>query len=382
MKHRLLWKLTAIHFTVIGTVILVLWLAIDYLAAGYFMILMDRYHISPDEVHALFLGAVHRYLIWASVAAVVLALLLSYWLTRRVLKPLSRMLIVTKTIAAGDYTARVGDRGHDEVGQLGQAFDLMADSLARIERLRRRMVVDAAHELRTPLTNIQGYLEALRDGVIAPSASTFDMLHGEVRRLGKLAEGLLELARADAARANLRLEQVSLRELAEEALALAQPHLEARDLAVHCEFGADADRVQADPDMLRQVLRNLMENVWQYAAKGGRLTIATRKVPEGVRFVCANDGTTFFAEDASFIFERFYRADGSRARDRGGAGIGLAIVKELIEAHGGTVGAAAGGGETRIWFTLPPGSLVPPATQPMNRESTLGAVPERAATEG
>jgi signal transduction histidine kinase len=381
MKNRLLWKLVGINVAVIGTVILVVWLAIDYLAAGYFTVLMDKYHISPNEAHAMFLDAVHRYLIWASLSALGLALVLSFWLTKRVLRPLSRMSAVTRRLAAGDYSARVGIGGEDEIGRLGQAFDRMADNLARIEGLRKQMVADAAHELRTPLTNIRGYLEALCDGVIAPSQETLEMLHSEVLRLVKLAESLVDLARADAARTDFHSEVVSLRKLVVEALELGRPNLDARNLDIQQVIPADADRVQADPDKLRQVLRNLVENAGQYAAEGGRFKVSAARIPEGVCLTFVNDGETFSAGDAPFIFERFYRADKSRAREHGGAGIGLAIVKELVETHGGTVGASSGGGATRIWLILPAGDAPKLAVRRAPLPSATVSTTERAASQ-
>lgn len=353
MKNRLIWKLLAINVAVIGAVILVVWLAIDYLAAGYFMVLMDEYHISPDEANQIFLNAVHRYLLWSSLVALALALLLSYGLTRRVLRPLSRMLAVTRSVAAGDYSARVGIQGEDEMAQLGQAFDRMSESLSRVEQMRKQMVVDAAHELRTPLTNIRGYLEALKDGVVEPSHETFEMLHGEVLRLVGLTESLLDLARADAARSSLQWEDTSLSELVGEVLELNKLKLQAKNLQAHSKLAADARHVHADPEKLRQALRNLTENAWQYCPAGGRIAVSSERLPEGIRLTFTNDGTTFSGADAAHVFERFYRADKSRSREHGGAGIGLAIVKELVEAHGGTVGAATDGVETRFWLTLP-----------------------------
>ena len=342
MKTRLLWKLLGIRLAIIATVILVIWLAIDYRAADYFMVLMDRYHISPGEMNQLFLNAVHRYLIWATVLALTLAVALSFLLTRKVLRPLSQMAEVTRRVAAGDYSARVPVASSDEVGSLAADFNRMADSLARVEQLRKTMVADAAHELRTPLTNVRGYLEALRDGVLPPSSDTFEMLHSEVLRLVRLSESLLELARADAARTDLRLEEVSLRSLVEEAIAVVEQR-----------FDHGASRVTADPEKLRQVLRNLLENAWQYSPQDGRVSVTAQRTGDSVRLTFANPGEGLSAEDIPFIFERFYRADKSRSREHGGAGIGLSIVKELIEAHGGHVGAASSNGETRIWVSLP-----------------------------
>ena len=379
MRRRLLWKLVGINGVAIGTVILVVWLAFDTLAADYFTVLMDRYHIAPDALHGMFLAAVHRYLLWASVAGLAIALVLSYWLTRRVLSPLSRMVDVTRRIAAGDYSARVGAGGTDEMARLGRAFDRMAESLARLEQLRRQMVADAAHELRTPLTNIQGYLEALRDGVIPSTPATFAMLHEQVRRLARLSDALLDLARADAVRADIQRHDLALRPVFEEMLEAAGPGLAARKLHVTLELSLHAARVCADPDRLRQVLRNLLENAAEHAATGGELQIRSARIETGVRLSFANDGETFSTADAPFIFERFYRAD--KSRSRGGTGIGLAIVKELVEAQGGAVGAETGGGRTCVWLTLPTPSAQPHAADRAGTAASQQAVAATASPD-
>jgi signal transduction histidine kinase len=353
MNSRLLWKLLAINAATIGVVFLVVWLAVDFLAADYFSILMERYHIDPAESHQMFLDAIHRYLIQVSVAALALAGLLSFLLTRKVLRPLSDMAAISKRIAAGDYSDRVETASRDEVGHLAQAFNQMADGLERIERLRRSMVVDMAHELRTPLTNIRGYLEALADGVVPPSKETFELLQQEILRLVRLAEDLSQLTKADAARAYLQREAISLPGLIGQVLELYRYQFEARGIAVHTDCAGTAERVTGDRDKLLQVLRNLIQNACQYTPAGGSLSISTERVAEGIKATFANTGPEIAPSDLRLLFERFFRAEKSRSRDSGGAGIGLAIVKELVEAHGGRVGAESGEGQVRIWFTLP-----------------------------
>jgi signal transduction histidine kinase len=138
-------------------------------------------------------------LIWASLAAVILAAVLSFVMMRKVLGPLTRMTATTRQIAAGNFSVRVPAGTEDEVGQLARAFNRMAESLEKIENLRRNLMIDVAHELRTPLTNIRGYLEALDDGVLPPAKETFSLLLDETLRLIQLAEDVLDLARADAA---------------------------------------------------------------------------------------------------------------------------------------------------------------------------------------
>ncbi|MBI3989487.1 MAG: HAMP domain-containing protein [candidate division NC10 bacterium] len=353
MKSRLLWKLLGINVLVLGVVILIVWLAIDYLASNYFMVLMKRYHISPTAVHRMFLDATHRSLIWASLATLALAVILSFLLTRKVLTPLSQMTGITRKIASGDYTARVRISSNDEVGQLATAFNQMADSLQRIEQLRKTMVIDVAHELRTPLTNMRGYLEALSDGVMAPSKEIFESLHEETLRLAKLVEDLLQLARADAARGTLRRKRIDLQVLALEVLDLFRPKFATKGIVVETELSAAEGETRADPEKLAQVFRNLLQNAWQYTPHGGHVRISAERVPGRITLIFANTGEGIAEEDLPFIFERFYRGEKSRSREHGGAGIGLAIVKELIEAHRGEVGAESTPTETRVWFTLP-----------------------------
>ncbi|MFW1677041.1 HAMP domain-containing sensor histidine kinase [Pontibacter sp. JAM-7] len=366
MKHRLLWKFLGINVAVISTLMIVVWCAIDYLAADYFMVLMNQYHIEPGDAHNLFLNTVHRYLIWGSALGLFLSLVLSFLLTRRLLRPLSRMADATRSLAAGDYQVKVPVEGNDETAQLAESFNQMACALARIEYLREQMVADAAHELRTPLSNIQGYLEAMRDGVIEPSADTLNMLHGEVLRLAKLAESLLNLARADAACADLNVQTVSISQMIAEAIDLGRPQLELRQLKPELQLAKECDLISVDPDKLRQVLRNLVENAGHYATEGGRLKVKLSQSRQGLKLCFSNDGQTFSNEDASYIFERFYRADRSRGRGYGVAGLGLAIVKELVEAHGGEVGAKADAtGMTHIWLWLPGELLVSTKTSPL-----------------
>ena len=196
MKIRLLWKFLGLNLLVIGFVILVVWGAIDYLAAGYFITLMEKYHISPNESHQMFIDSVHRYLLWGSFLAALLAAVVSTLITRRILGPLTRMQQITQRIASGDFSAEIPVVTRDEVGDLSRAFNRMTESLNHMEQLRKTMIVDAAHEFKTPLTNIRGYLEALADGMVPASKETFSLLEKESERLVRLVSDILKLARA------------------------------------------------------------------------------------------------------------------------------------------------------------------------------------------
>ncbi|MCP4342377.1 MAG: HAMP domain-containing protein [Desulfobulbaceae bacterium] len=353
IKNRLLWKLLLITVVpVIGVIILVIWLAIDQLAANYFMALMKKYDVSPTDIHQMFLTSIHYYLIWASLAALGLAFLLSFLLTRRVLRPLSQMSNISRDIAAGDFHARVDVVTRDEVGQLGLAFNRMADSLENIEQLRKNMVADVAHELRTPLTNLRGYLEALNDKVIEPSPQTLKMLQEENLRLVHLVESLQQLARADAARAYLKLEKLDPTKELQQVLGLYSAGFLEKNISVTTHL-KDGLTVPADRDKLLQALRNLLENSHKYTPANGVVEISVVDRREEVEIRFSNSGPGIDKADLPFIFERFFRAERSRSRDAGGAGIGLSITKELIEAHGGRVGAESSAGTTSVWLTLP-----------------------------
>ncbi len=173
-----------------------------------------------------------------------------------------------------------------------------------------------------------------------------------------MAEDLNQLTKADAARAYLQREEISLPDLIEQVLELYRYQFESRGISVETDYAegtgaGENGRATGDRDKLLQVLRNLIQNACQYASSDGAVSISTERVAEGIKATFANTGPEIAEADLKLIFERFHRAEKSRSRESGGAGIGLAIVKELVEAHGGQVGAVSAEGQVRIWFTLP-----------------------------
>ncbi|MFH1982642.1 MAG: ATP-binding protein [Pseudomonadota bacterium] len=353
MIRHLIIKLLLVHLVIIAFVMVVVWISIDTLAAGYFVTLMEKYNISPGPAHAMFVGAVHRYLLWASLGAAALAVVLSYVMMGRVLAPLTRMTGITREIAAGNFGVRVPAAAADEVGQLARAFNRMAESLEQLETLRRRLMIDVAHELRTPLTNIRGYLEALEDGVVPPSASTIGLLQDETLRLAQLVEDVLQLARADAAGASLRHDHVDLAETIRTVMAPFSPAFAEKSVVVAVHLPPEPVIIVADQDRIARTLRNLAANAARYTPIGGAVAIRLEAAPRSIRIDFANTAPDVVPDDLPYLFERFYRGEKSRSRDHGGAGIGLSIVKELISAHGGTVGAFLEEGRLRIRLEIP-----------------------------
>jgi signal transduction histidine kinase len=328
----------------------------------------------PDPIEAGFLGAVNRSLLWSALAAGIAALLLTLALSRRILAPIEALTAAARGMERGDLSRRVQVRSGDEIGQLAHAFNAMADGLERQEQLRRNMVTDVAHELRTPLTNIRGYLEALRDGVALPTPSAIESLHEEALLLNRLVDDLQELSRAEAGQLRLALRPAALAEIVEQAAGALHPAASGRGICVKLDLPPDLPPVLADPERVGQIVRNLLANAITHTPPGGRITVSAAVLHEDqdtkrqgavdcmplvslspcVLVSVLDTGPGIAPEHLPNIFERFYRADGSRARATGGAGLGLAIVRQLVAAHGGRVWAASKPGEGACFrFTLP-----------------------------
>jgi signal transduction histidine kinase len=288
----------------------------------------------------------------AVVVAAVASVLLAIFMARMLARPLAEVGAAARRIAEGDYAARVPREGPDELASLADSFNQMAASLERQEAMRRDFIANAAHELRTPLTNLQGYLEALRDGVITADRSTYESLWEEAERLVRLSHSLDALAEGDAATTPRRLEEIDLVAAVRVALDLAQPILERARLHLVVDLPGPLP-ARANPDALAQVLANLFSNAARYTPAGGTVTVRAERGASDLLVSISNTGDGIPPADLERVFERFYRVEKSRDRARGGAGIGLAIVKQLVEAGGGRVGAESREGQTRFWFSLP-----------------------------
>ncbi|HEU0245347.1 MAG TPA: ATP-binding protein, partial [Candidatus Limnocylindrales bacterium] len=264
-----------------------------------------------------------------------------------------RIADAARRLADGDLDVRVPEEGPQELRDLAAAYNAMAARLAEQEMVRREFIVNAAHELRTPLTNLQGYLEALRDGVLPPDPATFDSLREEVDRLTRLAASLDVLGGEGAERGPAGAVDVgaTVRASAD----LVAPVLSRRSIALAVDAPAGLV-VHARSDELTQVLANLLQNAVRYTPSGGEVRVTAARADDGVRVTVANTGPGIPPDDLPRVWERFYRVEKSRDRARGGAGIGLAIVRQLVEEAGGRVGASSDGGWTTFWLTLPGGS--------------------------
>jgi len=309
---------------------------------------------SPAD--AGFLATVNRAVLVGALVAGVVAVLVTLALSHRVVRPVELLTAAARRMETGDLTARVNVASGDEIGELARAFNSMAGGLARLEQLRRNMVSDVAHELRTPLTNIRGYLEAAQDGVAAPDATWATNLYKEAMSLNRLVDDLQELALAEAGQLHLERQPIDMGGVARAALEAVRARAEERGLQLSLDAPSTEGMplVEADPHRIRQVLCNLLNNALDFTPRGGQVAIVVQPDSQWVRVEVRDTGRGIAPEHLPFVFERFYRADKSRARATGGAGLGLSIVKQLVEAHGGRVWAESAVGAGSVFsFVLP-----------------------------
>jgi two-component system, OmpR family, sensor histidine kinase BaeS len=335
---------------IVATVIV---LAVQWFSTQQIAKLMMEGVESQAEAEAMVDEYLVRVMAIGAGAGIALGAVTAWWLVRRVLRPIERLARATREVAAGDLTVRVEEPPDDELRDVARAFNQMAAALERVERLRTALVEDIAHELRTPLAGLRGYTEALADGVIEPTPETLRTIYGEIERLSRLVQDLDTLARRESAIRERVVAEIDLAEAVRRAVTLAEPDLASRAISVRFEAEPDLPHPVADPDGIGKVVANLVQNAARYTTDGGEIVVRLRADGPALTCAIANTGPDIPPAELPLIWERLHRVDPSRARSTGGAGIGLAIVREIVEAHGGAVGADSGDGLTTIWFRLP-----------------------------
>ncbi len=312
----------------------------------------------PEPSVSILASALNRSLLWTGLAAGVAGVLLVSLLSRRVLAPTRALGSTARLLGQGDLSQRVSTQGRDEIADLGRTFNSMAEDLEKAEEQRRSLMADVAHELRTPLSNIQGYLEAVRDGLMQPDNATIDTIHQQVLHLTLLVEDLRLLALADAGALRLTIEPDSLEQALSKSIEAVRPRAEAKSVSLSLDVPTDLPLVHIDRTRIAQVVGNLLENAISHTPEGGHVSVTAEVTDAGTARVTVSDtGNGIPADDLPLVFERFYRVDPSRARATGGAGLGLTIAKQLVEAHGGIIYAESEPGQgSRFTFELPIGS--------------------------
>jgi two-component system, OmpR family, sensor histidine kinase BaeS len=343
LRARLLIAFLVVIAAAIGTV----GIAVTLVGPGYFTDAMGHLPGDPmgeamgEATLVAFTDAMRQALVAATVIAVITATVVSLLVAGRIAGPIGAMARAARRISGGHYEDRVPAEGPGELAELATSFNDMAGSLEATERRRLQLVGDVAHELRTPLTTLDGYLEGLEDGVVTPSAQTWHLLRAETARLTRMVNELSELWRAEANQLPLQMEAVDAAAIAREVGERFAPHAVARGVTLVLPEGAAA--AMADRDRLAQVLANYLSNALRHAPDGSRVDVTVARTPGNVRVSVRDEGPGLAADQLEAVFERFYRVDAARSRAAGGSGIGLAIVRALADAMGGTAWAESDG---------------------------------------
>lgn len=366
LKTRLGWKLMASYLIVILVGVVTLVVAVEAAIPTAF----NRHLLGMQQmigsVHGMeemssdlftnFRAAVTESLLVSTTTALVSALIVSLFVSRRVVTPIRQMMEASQRIAAGRYQERVEVVGSDELGQLAHSFNQMAATLEQTETMRRDLIANVAHELRTPLASIKGYMEGMMDGVLPAEPDTYQQIYHEADRLQRLVNDLQELSRVEAGAFELKRRPLAVAELVQQTASRLRPQFEEKEVSLTLDISSDLPLVHADRDRLDQILLNLVGNALQYTAPGGTVTVTAKtQTPTDLLISIHDTGVGISAEHLPHLFNRFYRVDKSRSRAGGGSGIGLTIAKHLVEAHGGHLWAeSAGEGQGSTFsFSLP-----------------------------
>lgn len=278
----------------------------------------------------------YQAMFFAAAIAIVLALCIGFLFARNLVRPINRMTTTAKAIKEGDMSARTNMRGDDEISRLGETFDEMAESVEKDRELERRLTTDVAHELRTPLMAIQSTVEAMVDGVFVADTERLETVNSEVQRLSRLVDALLKLARLENRSTPMKEEVVDVGSLIAGIISTHDAFV--ADSGLSLEFQAQPNvYVYGDADMIRQATANLISNAVRYTPEGGHILVTVKKGDIMASIAVKDTGIGLSPEEAKMVFSRFWRADAGRNRESGGLGVGLAVVKEIVDRHGGWV---------------------------------------------
>ena len=307
------------------------------------------------QAEQTFLEDSQRSLGIAAFVAIAIAVALGFIISNLITGPMQQLASSARKIALGDLTQRVRHRSDDEVGDVSHAFNSMAEQLEKKEKSRKQLLADVAHELRNPLSIVQGNLEAWLDGVITPTPEQIASVYDETVLLNRLITDLRELSLAEAGQLKLHLEQADIGGLINAEITVFQARCQEKQVSLNANLADNLPQLNIDRDRIRQTLHNLLGNALRYTPAGGYITVQANAAGDSRVLVSVTDsGSGIDPADLPYVFDHFYKADKSRQRIHGGAGIGLALVKKYVELHGGTVRVESEAGKgSKFSFTVP-----------------------------
>ena len=316
----------------------------------------------------------YQAMLFAALVAMVLASCIGFLFARALVAPINRVMTTAERIADGDMHARTGLRGEDEIARLGETFDAMADSVERDRELERRLTTDVAHELRTPLMAIQSTVEAMVDGVFEADEQRLETVNSEVQRLSRLVGAILKLSRLENRSTPIKTEVVDVGDLITSIIATHEAFVADSGLTLTYDM-EPAVLVLGDADMIRQATANLISNAVRYTPEGGyiNVTVGSDLATESAFIEVQDTGIGLSPEEAKMVFSRFWRADSGRQRESGGLGVGLAVVKEIVDRHNGWVEVEGEKGKGACFTIHIPLYAAPKASKLKNQRSALSS---------
>jgi len=310
----------------------------------------------PGSPELDFLDRMQQALIWGALGATIVALLIGIFLARTISRPVRELTGATKRVASGELGVQVPVRTSDELGELANSFNQMSADLAQSNQARRQMTADVAHDLRTPLSVILGYTEALSDAKLQGTPQMYNVMHSEAQHLSHLIDDLRFLSLADAGELPLERRDVTPLDLLNRTAAAYQAAAGQKQIDLQVQVAPDLPDLHVDPERMAQVLGNLTSNALRHTPARGTVILAAMAGERDMQLQVRDSGSGIDAADLPYIFHRFYRGDRSRQQN-GESGLGLAIAKSIVEAHGGTITAESTSGAGTIFtITLPQNS--------------------------
>jgi signal transduction histidine kinase len=339
------WRLFFSYFAIIAVLVIALSFAVREtgveVVKAHMAEMPGASAILAKDLERAITDGLDEALLWSGLAAMVAAILASFVVSGWITRPLRHM-------------AEVAGQSGDEIGRFARSFNEMAGRLETTEEMRRDLLGTISHELRTPLATIDGYMQGLMDGVIPGEPATYELVRHEASRLSRLVVNIERLSRLEAGGETIRLQTVNAAEAVEATVSALHPLFSQAEIALAASAEDPLLEVRADPDKLAQILGNLLSNSLRYTPAGGSVLVAVKSEDDHAVFAVEDNGVGIPANDLPHVFERFYRVDKSRSQAGGGSGIGLAVVKALVQQMGGTVRAESLPGVlTRFTFTLP-----------------------------
>ncbi|RJE86197.1 sensor histidine kinase [Paenibacillus sp. 1011MAR3C5] len=357
MKRRLHLRLALVIIALAAGIVAIATISIVLETHYHFTMYQEQHEASGMDGNAGALAyhleqALIQTILWTGLGSITLAVILGFYVARRISEPLVHMKRIAERMSSGQWHSRVHVKGEDELAQLGASLNSLADQLRQQEQLRVTMTEDIAHELRTPLATLKSHMRAMEDGIWAPTPERIHACCEEIERLAELVAELEDLTHVESPTFQLDRRMASLEEVIRRAGDLVYAAFREKGVDFICRTDPGL-QLAMDPNRMMQIMVNLLSNALKHTPQGGAVYVEAVDEGAQVSLLVKDTGSGIPAEELPYIFERFYRAEKSRSRRTGGSGLGLTIVKQLVTAHGGTLYAESGEAGTSMYIKLP-----------------------------